>query len=655
MLANALATPANKTALARHYDSFLADSLNRCTACHLPSGVKNPESLDEFPHNPFGKRLRALARELDSKSIPERLKAAATEDSDDDGIPNEAEILLGHNPGDPQDKPADLARLDEKQKRFAEFLNSYRWEPFRTVARPAVPNAGSGWARNEIDSFIAAAHSEHGLKPRPQAPKEILLRRAYIDLIGLNPTPEERRRFLADKSSDAYERLVDRLLEDPRYGERWGRHWMDIWRYSDWAGWSGGNQIRDSQPHIWRWRDWIVESLNADKPYDQMLREMLAADELAPGDTNALRATGFLVRNYKKLSREQWLDDTIKHSSQAFLGVTIGCAKCHDHRTDPISQEEYYRYRALFEPHNVRIDRIPGQLDRSKNGLVRAYDADLEKATYFFERGDERKPDTNRVMQPGVPRALRWASSPPLAIEPITLPESAAHPDRRGFVIADTLAASEKSLEETRTAHKGTPSHETELALALAETKHEALLRLLRIEELDESGESNSTERAHLAASTAELQKKAALLDAKLALHGAESAERKLAADSKAKKSDLDSAQRKVAEAGKALAEAQMNFEKSWGTEFTPRPVEEFPATSTGRRAAFARWLTDTRNPLAARVAVNHIWLRHFGRGIVTTPENFGALGASPSHPELLDWLAAEFMSGGWSMKSFHR
>jgi len=185
------------------------------------------------------------------------------------------------------------------------------------------------------------------------------------------------RRFLEDKSPRAYERLIDKLLNDPRYGERWGRHWMDVWRYSDCYGRNAAmNQYRYSQRHIWRWRDWIVESLNTDKGYDRMLVEMLAADELVPEDTNALRATGFLVRNYKMLSREQWLEDTLKHTSQAFLGLTVGCAKCHNHMYDPISQKEYYQMRAIFEPHQVRTDHIPGQADSAKDGLVRVFDTE---------------------------------------------------------------------------------------------------------------------------------------------------------------------------------------------------------------------------------------------------------------------------------------
>src|SRR5690606_27292428 len=161
------------------------------------------------------------------------------------------------------------------------------------------------------------------------------LRRVYLDLIGLPPSPDELEAFLADDSTDAYAKVVERLLADPRHGERWGRHWMDVWRYSDWYGYQA--ELRNSQRHIWRWRDWIVESLNNDVPYDRMLTLMLAADEVAPTDPEALRATGFLARNYYKFNRDVWLDRTVEHTGKAFLGLTFNCAKCHDHMFDPIT------------------------------------------------------------------------------------------------------------------------------------------------------------------------------------------------------------------------------------------------------------------------------------------------------------------------------
>src|SRR5207248_716794 len=186
---------------------------------------------------------------------------------------------------------------------------------------------------------------EQGLAPQPPADGRTLLRRVYLDLVGLPPGRDELAAFRADPSPDAYEKVVERLLASPQYGERWGRHWMDVWRYSDW--WGLGAEVRNSQKHVWHWRDWIVESLEADKGYDQMVREMLAADELYPDDLDRLRATGYLVRPYFKFNRTTWLDEVVEHTSKAFLGLTFNCAKCHDHKFDPLTQQDYYRLRAF--------------------------------------------------------------------------------------------------------------------------------------------------------------------------------------------------------------------------------------------------------------------------------------------------------------------
>ena len=667
-------TPANKAALERHYDLFLGKKLQSCQTCHLPSTVKNPEDLAEIPHNAFGRRVRELGREMagegKGRDLGTRLAAVAEEDADGDGVANQTEILLGFGPGDGDDYPSPeaLGSAGEKQREFMAFLSSYRWDPFTKVRHPEVPKrVRREWGRNEIDAFIAAEHEKRELSPRPEATKTVLLRRVYLDVIGLNPTPEEQMAFENDPSPQAYEKVVDRLLNDPRYGERWGRHWMDVWRYSDWAGWSGGNQIRDSKPHIWRWRDWIVESLNADKGYDRMVMEMLAADELTPEDTNAVRATGFLVRNFKLLSREQWLEDTVKHTSQAFLGVTMGCAKCHDHMYDPITQEEYYQMRAIFEPHQVRTDRVPGELDRLKDGLVRVYDGAAEKPTYFFVRGDERLADTNHVLAPGVPAALSRGRSEGLKIEPVQLPESVAWPDRREFVIQDLIAAGKKKISEAKTSLlkiKEDAAVEkkriAELKLRVAEAGQATLLALLVVEELEEEKKSEAWKEA--ATKTATAQRILAALEAELALEEARfaEAETKLELEQSEQENDklakrLEERVKKVAEAEKVFAEAVKKRESEPSTEYHPREAEKFPATSTGRRLAFARWIANPENPLTARVAMNHLWLRHFGRGIVATPADLGRNGARPSHPELLDWLAGEFMARGWSMKAMHR
>lgn len=199
---------------------------------------------------------------------------------------------------------------------------------FRAPVRPTLPQLRNPKPdiRNPIDAFLAVEWEKRGLTPQRPADRSLLLRRVYLDLIGLPPTRDEIQAFLADKSADAYEKVVDRLLGSKQYGERWGRHWMDVWRYSDW--WGLGAEVRNSQKHIWHWRDWIIESLNADKGYDQMLREMLAADELYPADADKIRATGYLARSYFIFNRNTWLDEVVEHTSKAFLGLTLNCARC---------------------------------------------------------------------------------------------------------------------------------------------------------------------------------------------------------------------------------------------------------------------------------------------------------------------------------------
>ena len=680
LCAGAGATPANRAALDRHFGTFLPKKLDSCTTCHLPGKTdREPTSLSEFPHNPFGNRLRLAAEELRAggkrADIVSRLKALSAEDSDGDGVNNETEILLGHLPGDPKNRPApkELANFPRLRAAFAKFLASYRWQPFEPVQRPRVPTVkNAAWTRNPIDAFLAAEHEKRGLKPRPPASKSVLLRRVTLDLTGLVPTPDELRAFENDTSPDAYEKVVDRLLASPRYGERWGRQWMDVWRYSDWAGWTDGGQVRDSKPHIWRWRDWIVESLNRDKGYDRMALEMLAADELAPEDTDALRATGFLVRNFKLLSREQWMEDTLTHTSKAFLGLTVGCAKCHNHMSDPITSGEYYKMRAIFEPHNVRTDRIPGQPDAGKDGLVRVYDADPEVKTYFYPRGDEHNPDKSRAIVPGVPEALGGAFS----VKPVPLPRLAYQPDKREFVIRETLDTLQKARDAAKQAQEKALSdtaltpQKRELAAReaiLAESRLTALQAVLAVEKLEDAGQKESESWKQAAADALKAQRIQAvresernLLAARLTLAEAQAkaAQGENATDKAAQgkaKAALMELEGKVAEAQKALAAAEKAQTAPLSTAYQPRVTSSYPTTSTGRRLAFARWLTDRKNPLTARVAVNQMWMRHFGAGIVPSVADFGRKGRAPTHPQLLDWLAAELMARNWQMKPIHR
>jgi mono/diheme cytochrome c family protein len=347
---------------------------------------------------------------------------------------------------------------------------------FQPPVRPPLPAGGS---THPIDALLESALAREGLTPAGPADKSTLLRRVYLDLIGLPPDPGELRAFLADDSADAYEKVVDRLLKDPRHGERWGRHWLDIWRYSDWYGRRHVPDCWNSAPQIWRWRDWVVTSLNADVGYDQMLRLMLAADEIAPDDPSAAVATGYLIRNWYALNPNDWMRNTVEHTGKAFLGLTFNCAHCHDHKYDPISHDDYFRMRAFFEPMSIRQDRVPGQTDPGmfqeyqygvlrkieRNGAVRIFDKNPKAPTWFYTGGDER----NRVVDrgsilPGVPSVL---GDVPSAIEPVAISPRGHYPglqptlleslrgDVRGQVVAaqteleklgDTLPAPDPAL-----------------------------------------------------------------------------------------------------------------------------------------------------------------------------------------------------------------
>lgn len=557
---------------------------------------------------------------------------------------------------------------------------------YQPPTRHDVPRVRrANWVRNPIDAFVAEQHEAAGLVPAAPAAREVLLRRLYFDLIGLPPTSEQLQTFLADDTSDAYERVVDQLLSSPQYGERWGRHWMDVWRYSDWSGF--GNEIRYSQPHIWRWRDWIIESLNADRGYNQMVLEMLAADELAPGDAQAARATGFLVRNWYKFDRNTWLDDTVEHTAKAFLGVTINCCRCHDHKYDPISQHEYFQMRAVFEPYDVRADPIPdGAFPAAE--LARAYDAKPDTPTYLFRRGDPKQPDKQRVIAPGVPEVLGTA----LEVEPVDLAVESYYPAIRKPVLTQRLAgaaasvkAAEAALREQRAsaaasakedgpdAPVAAPAPGADDALELA-ARHLATcraklaaLRAIILAEItkydavdnlpDELKSDSDIDLSEAIARAAKADRAAALASAEEALLAAQmDLERARAAaipgDAKAEQA-IKAADQKVQGAKKAWETVRQAAKKAENSYQPLGPT--FPQTSTGRRLALARWITSRTNPLTARVAVNHIWQRHFGAPLVDGVVDFGLRSPRPQHAELLDFLAVRLMDGGWKLKPLHR
>jgi len=282
------------------------------------------------------------------------------------------------------------------------------------------PKKSGPLSGNPVDAILAKARRKIGVNPASRAEDGLLWRRLYLDLTGLPPTEAE---LSQPATPENFARVAEKLLASDAHAERWARHFMDIWRYSDW--WGLGAEVRNSQKHIWHWRDWIIDSVRSDKPYDQMIREMFAADELYPNDREKLRATGLLVRPYFLFNRNTWMEDAIEHLGKGFLGMTVNCARCHDHKYDPISQVDYYRFRAIFEPYQVRSDLVGKELNPEMDALPRVFDCNLDVKTHRFIRGNEAQPDTSRVMEPGVPRIF---GKIPFDPKRISLPPEAHQP-----------------------------------------------------------------------------------------------------------------------------------------------------------------------------------------------------------------------------------
>jgi hypothetical protein len=512
---------------------------------------------------------------------------------------------------------------------------------FQVVQRkPTTPTS--------IDAYFANRHAEMLVTPQPPAPRTILLRRLYLDLIGIPPTIDQ----LQDPRD--WEKIVASLLADPRHGERWGRHWMDIWRYSDWYGL--GEQLRNSQKHLWHWRDWIVEAVNADKGYDAMIMEMLAGDEIAPNDPDVVRATGFLARNYYLFNRTTWLDSTVEHTGKAFLGLTFNCAKCHDHKYDPISHIDYYRFRAVFEPHQIRLDPVPGTTDLEQDGLPRAFDDHLDHPTYLHRRGNEAEPDLANPLTPGVPEILGNLDE----INPIGLPPWAFAPVTRSYVRSDRIREAENQLS----------SADNDQRRAAAEAKLESLRATFDVEMMlhaDANGCSDNELSVAGDATTdqdllGQAKRRAAVLQATAQLRQAE-LNRSLAGEDaekvKAADAEIEAAQKRLQQA--ELGEVEWSATRvTMKALETPEHTQEtyattYPRNSSGRRTALAQWMVDRSNPLTARVAVNHVWLRHFGEPLVPDVFDFGMRSPRPEHVDLLDFLALELIDSRWSLKHLHR
>ncbi len=462
-------------------------------------------------------------------------------------------------------------------------LSSDHWA-FRAPVRTSPPRVKNpSWCRNPIDFFILARLEKEGLGPSPEADNTTLIRRLSLDLLGLPPSAADANEFDSDKRSDAYERLVDRLLASPHYGERWGRHWLDVARYADTGGYSS-----DVPRFMWRYRDWVIQALNQDMPFNQFTVEQLAGDLLPNASLEQRIATGFhrntMVNQeggaVAEQSRIESVFDRVSTTGTVFLGLTIGCAQCHDHKYDPVSQREYYqvfaffnnqdeptittvspadveRYRLVLSDFEVKRSELQTRLAKRK--------AELLPLIASWERnlgGDERK-----VLPDDIQAILRL----PLG--------------KRGLIEAQDL---ERYFQEKDNEYQRL-QRTLELLESPANTDHPGHFTAMVLEEKDPPIKSHVLIRGDYLKPGAEISP-----DTPAVLP--------------------------------ALAK-----------------LEEIPS-----RLHLARWLVNEENPLTARVTVNRIWQQYFGRGLVRTSENFGTQGEMPSHPELLDWLATEFVRQGW-------
>jgi hypothetical protein len=480
---------------------------------------------------------------------------------------------------------------------------------FQPVKKPAVPTVKkSVWVKNPIDAFVLAKLEEKGLAPNNAADKLTLLRRASIDMTGLPPTEQETEAFLADNSPTAFEKIVDRLLASPAYGERWGRHWLDVARYAD----SDGFKADATRPYIWRYRDYVIQALNADKPYDRFIREQIAGDELYPGDQDAMIAMGFNRHWIDETNaaglltrRQETLDEITTATGSAFLGVTIGCARCHDHKYDPIPQRDYYRLQAFF----ANTSYGDGPLPLKDPAERRKYEE--QKAVW-----EEKTKDIRAQMAD--------------VLEPI-----------RKSRIKSGISTFEDEVQEAILMDSAKRNPFQQMMF------HTASSRITFDEEPD--ARTLRSLKGDAATRYNELKKKLAEFDS---IRPPAPPEGQFMIDISSTAPPTH-----VLGRGDVMAKGE-EVQPGFLSIITPEDAKITPPAglnSTGRRTALANWLVDPKNPLVARVMVNRIWHYHFGRGIVSTPGDFGRMGMRPTHPELLDYLSSYFVENGWSMKKLHR
>ena len=463
-----------------------------------------------------------------------------------------------------------------------------------------MPEVSTPWVKTPIDAFILSVLQTNKLSPSEPADRVRLIRRVTFDLIGLPPTPAEVEAFIRDKSPDAYEKVVDRLLRSPHYGERWALKWLDVVRYAE----TNGFELDADRPHAWRYRDYVIDSFNHDKPYDQFIKEQIAGDEMFPGNKEALIATGYLRAGQEHLvagnidpemSREEVLTEIATSVGQTFLGLTVNCARCHNHKFDPILQADYYRMQAIFGGASGKEIEIATDAEKTAwEAADKAYKERLKPVADALEQ--LAKPYTDQII------AERLAKLDPKLQEAWKVPKDKRTPEEK------VLAENANSQVE--------PTWDIVVAAMTPEDREKRAALRVQLHQIE------ATEPDPLPKAYAYVNNKEAAPQAYVLRMGDP-------------KNRLDPVEPSVPRVLKA------SF--------------EITRESVGRRTALANWLASSDNPLTARVMVNRIWQFRMGTGINRTPNDFGVMGDHPSNQALLDWLASEFTAKGWSVKTLDR
>lgn len=728
----------------RHFESKVRPLLlASCTGCHGKQAAQAGLRLDQ-PVTP--EKAAEVVRRVKGEGGKPRMPIGSTLSAEK--IAAIEEWVKGGAPW-PTVKTIALPSLTEKGKTH--------WS-FQPVRRPAVPKVkNTAWVRTPIDAFVLAKLEAKGMKPSPAASRRELIRRLTYDLTGLPPTPEEVAAFEADKSPMAYETLVDRLLASPHYGEKWARHWFDLVRFAETNSYERDNP----KPYAWKYRDYVIRSFNCDKPYDRFVKEQLAGDEMQERAGDATLATTYYrlgIWDDEPADKMQAvyddLDDIIATTGHAFLGLTLDCARCHDHKLDPISQKDYYSFLAFFQNINrfknggatdearyfatteamQAHDRMVSELEAGRKSnlagiaaveqklLTKGPDAinpnDLTEVKYtYYERDWKRIPDfenepviASGELKPGLISLRPRQRNEEFAIQfdgQLNVPKEGEYTFRfaaeggyrftvAGEKLFESFASDGKAVEKTAKKTLKAGKHGVQLIFNQRQRQHGLAiswsgpdLPTRPLSALDSCGQALLPvlfgERASALLDKAEFDGLGALIDKQAALEKqAPPTEKTLCVtESGPKPPDTHILLRGVPTAPGEKVEPGFPTCAARGRklEVTPPPSGK----STGRRTALANWIASPGNPLTARVIVNRIWQHHFGRGLVRTPNDFGLQGAPPTHPQLLDWLASEFVApsplkgpppnplkgesmsaqsiappsggggGGWSFKKLHK